>query len=145
MDPMSSGFGGTAKGVYCIPILLKKSACNYCQLLFRYCCSAQYFLLVGKNDLTLECSHYCVLRCFYFLKAIMNAKVIIAKNQKCFYSPGSQAIILNGPPEPFLIFIGKATTYEPLIASCSRLATFSNAGILAPINTWCVLKSVDWP
>jgi hypothetical protein len=44
---------------------------------------------------------------------------------------GTRAIILSGPPLPFFIFMGSATTYAPLAGSLSMLATFSKPMIFS--------------
>jgi hypothetical protein len=49
----------------------------------------------------------------------------------------------NGPPLPFPIFMGKATTYNPVGGNLSNAATFSNPGLFAPKRIWWVLKSYD--
>src|SRR5207249_4995722 len=50
----------------------------------------------------------------------------------------TQATIRKGPPLPPPIFIGSATMNAPVFGSCSRFATFSNAGMSAAKRTWWV-------
>ena len=43
------------------------------------------------------------------------------------------------------IFIGSAISVAPAAGTRSRLARFSNPGLLAPLMTWWTMKSVDGP
>jgi hypothetical protein len=58
---------------------------------------------------------------------------------------GMTATILNGPPLPPLILIGRAKTKLPRAGNRSSCATFSNAGMFAAKRIWWVSKFFDCP
>ena len=58
---------------------------------------------------------------------------------------GRTAIILNGPPVPLAIFMGRAITSKLFSGRARRSARFSNSGTLCESNATCDSNFVDWP
>ena len=58
---------------------------------------------------------------------------------------GTRATILNGPPEPFVIFIGSARIHVPVAGSEPRFVTFSSDTTFFAAAIWCTTKSAEGP